>query len=136
MMERANAVIDYYLNGPGSYWDAGPRKPLIGVGEEGDSTVNDLKNFRNNVFASKQYVNDPDFVIDSIIALIDQTTKQVEDAAQNNEVNDDILRDLRPDNDLSLPISFKAEPRVSQFGGGHGIPRRERIRILSRRIVN
>ena len=57
MMDRANAVIDYYLNGPGSYWDAGPRKPLIS--EEEDSTLNDLKNFKDSVIASKQLPTTP-----------------------------------------------------------------------------
>lgn len=27
-LARANEVIDHYLNGPGSYWDEGPRKDL------------------------------------------------------------------------------------------------------------
>jgi len=39
IIARANDVIDHYLNGPGSYWDAGPRRPL-------QETVNDLKNFK------------------------------------------------------------------------------------------
>lgn len=39
IVARANDVIDYYLNGPGSYFDAGPRKPLAG---EGDTTATDL----------------------------------------------------------------------------------------------
>jgi hypothetical protein len=29
IVARANDVIDYYLNGPGSYFDSGTRKPLV-----------------------------------------------------------------------------------------------------------
>jgi hypothetical protein len=39
IIARANDVIDYYLNGPGSYFDSGTQKPL--AGELGDSTVDD-----------------------------------------------------------------------------------------------
>jgi hypothetical protein len=46
MLVRANGVIDHYLNGPGSYWDAGTRKPL-------QKTIRDLKDFKNRVIASK-----------------------------------------------------------------------------------
>jgi hypothetical protein len=75
MIAHANAVIDYYLNGPGSYWDAGPRKPL--VSERGDSTVNDLRTFKEGVIASKQFADDPGLIMDSIIGLIDQATQHL-----------------------------------------------------------
>ena len=90
MMARANAVLDHYLNGPGSYWDAGPRKPLIS--EFGDGTLDDLTKFRAGIIASKQFADDPDLVMDSIIELIDRATKQVQDAAQNSEGRDNIWR--------------------------------------------
>jgi hypothetical protein len=49
MTARANAVIDYYLNGPGSYWDAGTRKPLVSENERGESTLNDLEKCKDNI---------------------------------------------------------------------------------------
>jgi hypothetical protein len=55
MFGHANEAIDYYLNGPGAYWDAGPRKPLVSGDERGDSTVRDLKRFKDGVIASKQF---------------------------------------------------------------------------------
>jgi len=57
IMARANDVLDYYLNGPGSYFDAGPRKPV----EFGDaeSTVTDLQKVRDRVVASQQFRRRP-----------------------------------------------------------------------------
>jgi hypothetical protein len=67
MMARANDVIDYYLNGPGSYWDAGTRKPLVSDDElrDADTTVNDLKKFKDRVIATKQFADDPGLIMDS-----------------------------------------------------------------------
>ena len=62
IVARANDVIDYYLNGPGSYFDSGTRKPL--VGERGHNTVADLKNFQNSVIAAKQFADDPSSIMD------------------------------------------------------------------------
>src|SRR5215831_7915480 len=67
IIARANDVIDYYLNGPGSYFDAGPRKPLAG---EGDTTVADLNRFKDYVIGSKQYTDDPNGILDSVVELI------------------------------------------------------------------
>jgi len=110
MVAQANAVIDYYLNGPGSYWDAGPRKPLVGdegedtgERERGDNTVNDLKKFKESVIASKQYADDPNSILDSVIDLIDKTTGQIEEVARNRYGRDDIRRPLPSTND---PIEY------------------------------
>jgi len=67
MMAHANAVIDYYLNGPGSYWDAGTRKPLASDDEfrDADTTVNDLRKFRDRVIAAKQFADDPSLIMAS-----------------------------------------------------------------------
>jgi hypothetical protein len=91
MMAQANAVIDYYLNGPGSYLDAGPRKPLVGD-ERDDSTVNDLKKFKERVIASKQYADDPNSIMDSVIDVIDRAMMQVKKVAQSRFGGDDIQR--------------------------------------------
>jgi hypothetical protein len=98
MVAHAKAVIDYYLNGPGSYWDAGTRKPLVSDDEfrETDTTVNDLKKFKDRVIAAKQFADDPGLVMDSIIALIDQATQKIEDAARYSEGRGSIRR-LPPD---------------------------------------
>ena len=72
IIARANDVIDHYLNGPGSYFDSGTRKPL--AGEFGDSTAADLKNFRNSVIASMQFADDPNSIMRSVIELINQAS--------------------------------------------------------------
>ena len=86
---RANDVIDHYLNGPGSYFDSGTRKLL--VSEVRGSTVADLKKFKGNVIA-KQFADDPNSILHSVIELIDQTIYQVEQTAQNSEGRDNIWR--------------------------------------------
>jgi hypothetical protein len=146
MIAHANAVIDYYLNGPGSYWDAGPRKPL--VGELGDSTVKDLNTFKNSVIASKQFIDDPGLIVDSIIGLIDRATLQVEEAARYGEGRsgiwrvppntDDPIDDPRVIsprflNDGGLPIGLETQPPVPTPQPGAA---RKPIRVLSRRIAN
>ena len=42
IMAQANEVIDFYLNGPGSFTSDGPRKPPVDD-PRFDSTVRDLK---------------------------------------------------------------------------------------------
>lgn len=85
MIAHTSAVIDYYLNGPGSYWDAGPRKPLVSGDERGDSTVRDLKNFKDGIIASRQFAHDPNSITDSLIGLIDRSIEQIEEAARYSE---------------------------------------------------
>jgi len=82
IIARANDVIDYYLNGPGSYFDAGPRKPLAG---EGDTTVADLNRFKDYVIGSKQYTDDPNGILDSVVELIKGTIGRVERADRFDE---------------------------------------------------
>jgi len=106
MMARANDVIDYYLNGPGSYWDAGPRKPLGNEDEDGDSTLNDLKKFKDSVIASKQFADDPGSIMDSVIDLIDRARGQIAEAARSNRGIEGIWRLPPPTED---PID---DPRV------------------------
>jgi hypothetical protein len=106
IIARANDVIDHYLNGPGSYFDSGTRKPL--VGEPGDnSTVQDLNNFRNHVIASKQFADDPNSIMGSVVDLIDQAINQVEKTAQDKEGRDGIAIPLP---DTIDPID---DPRVT-----------------------
>ncbi|MBR1120080.1 hypothetical protein JQ628_01040 [Bradyrhizobium lablabi] len=81
ILAQANDVIDYYLNGPGSYFESGTRKPL--AGEYEDNSVNDLKNFKNSVIASMQFADDPTAVMRSVVDLVEQTIQQVEQAARN-----------------------------------------------------
>jgi hypothetical protein len=152
MVGHANEVIDYYLNGPGAYWDAGPRKPLVSGDERGDSTVMDLKRFKDGVIASRQFAEDPNSIIDSIIGLIDRATEQVEQTARNEgkddisrrppEINDPIddPRVISPRflNNGALPIGLKAQPLVPtpQAVESYGTSSRNPIRVLSRRIAN
>ena len=102
IMARANDVLDYYLNGPGSYFDAGPRKPV----ELGDaeSTVTDLQKFRNRVVAAQQSADDPGMIMQSVVDLIERTIGQVQKAAQDNEGSDRIRREFPETNDrIELP---------------------------------
>src|SRR5260370_24391026 len=78
IVAQANDVIDDYLNGPGSYWESGTRKPLY-------ETVNDLNDFKSRIVASKQFADDPNSIMGSIADLVDRTMKQVEQATRNNE---------------------------------------------------
>jgi hypothetical protein len=113
----ANDVIDHYLNGPGSYFESGTQKPL--VSELGDSRVADLKKFRGRVTASMQFADDPHSIMQSVVDLVDRTIQQVEQAAQDNEGRDSILRPLPDTNDpiyvpraggnSALPISLRVE---------------------------
>jgi hypothetical protein len=152
-MARANAVIDYYLNGPGSYWDAGPRKPLVSGDEGVDSTAQDLKKFKDGVISSKQFADDPYSIMDSIIDLIDRTTAQVTQTAQDNEVKDKILRSpphtvdpiydprvISPRllDDAAESISLEGDQPVLQprSGGMSGNADSEPTRFLSRKIVS
>jgi hypothetical protein len=140
MVAQANAVIDYYLNGPGSYWDAGPRKPLAGD-ERGDNTVNDLKRFKESVIASKQYADDPNSILDSVIDLIDKTTGQIEEVARNRYGRDDIRRPLPSTNDpIEYPKQLPIVPRstaqpISLQGGQSGGPA-EHPQMRDRRLVS
>lgn len=108
MIARADVVIDHYVNGPGSYWDAGTQKPLVSDDRLGDpdTTVNDLNKFKARVIAAKQFADDPGLVMDSIIGLIDHATQQIEEAARYNEGRNSIRR-LPPD--TNDPID---DPRV------------------------
>ena len=143
---HANDVLDDYLNGPGSYWDSGTRKPL-------HETVNDLNDFKNRIIASKQFADDPHSIMDSVIDLVKRTIGQVEQAAQNNEGRDNI-RIPAPDTDdpiddpriisprslsnsaLSVSLPLEREPLAPQPQTGgtlgfNGTP----VRYLGRRIA-
>ena len=76
IIAQANDVLDYYLNGPGSYFDGGTQKPLMG--EFGESTVADLKNFREKILTSKQFADDPNSIMDSVVELINKKITQLE----------------------------------------------------------
>ena len=111
-MARANDVLDYYLNGPGSFFAAGPRKPLTAppkplTGELGDSTVADLKKFKESVIASKQFADDPGAIMGAVADLIDETIKQVQTAARYSEGRNTIAR---PPPSIDDPID---DPRVT-----------------------
>jgi hypothetical protein len=90
IMARASEVIDHYLNGPGSYFDSGTRKPL--AGDLGPNTVDDLTRFRDGVIASKQFADDPNSILDSVVDLVDRTIKKVKDVAENSQVKDDNIQ--------------------------------------------
>jgi hypothetical protein len=153
MTARANAVIDYYLNGPGSYWDAGTRKPLVSKDEGGESTLNDLKKFKDSVIASKQYADDPSSIMESIIDLIDRARGQIQETARSNKGIEGISR-LPPNtddpiddprvisprflNNAAEPISLEGDQPVLQprEGATSGIVGSEPTRFLSRKIVS
>jgi len=83
IIAHANDVIDYNLNGPGSYFDGGTQKPL--ESEFGESAIDDLQNFKAGIIASKQFADDPESIMDSVIDLIDKKIIQVKKAAEYKE---------------------------------------------------
>ena len=147
MFAHANDVLDDYLNGPGSYWKSGTRKPL-------HETVNDLNDFKNRIIASKQFADDPHSIMDSVIDLVKRTISRVEQTAQSDEGRDNI-RIPAPDTDdpiddprvisprflrnsaLSVSLPLEREPLAPQQqtggtpDGSNGRP----VRYLGRRIA-
>src|SRR3954470_17213991 len=97
-------MLDYYLNGRGSYFDGGTRKPL--VSEFGNSTVSDLQRFKDSIIASKQFADDPNSIMDTVVEQVSKTIELVEQAARDNEGRDSISR--RPTN-TNDPVD---DPRV------------------------
>jgi hypothetical protein len=153
MMARANAVIDYYLNGPGSYWDAGTRKPLVSDDElrDDDTTVNDLKKFKDRAIAAKQFADDPALVMDSIIALIHKTMQQIEEAARysegknsivhpppstNDPIDDPRVISPRASKNAALPIVFEEEQRAAPLQTASEVSGASPVRTLSRNAVS
>lgn len=153
IIARAKDVMDYYLNGGGSYFDGGTQKPL--VSEFGNSTVDDLKNFMRSIIASKQFADDPNSIMDSIVELIEKTINQVEQAARDNEGRDSISRRPPDTNDPiddprvispralgngALPMSLSVEgdepASALEVRGPPGISSSKPVRILSRRDGN
>ena len=145
IMAHANDVLDYFLNGPGSYYDAGPRKPV----ELGDaeSTVTDLQKFRDRVVASQQLADDPGAIMQSVIDLIKRTIGQVRAVAQDNEGSDPIRRQFPETNDRIelprqngnlIPDFFPGKsPLVRPITEGPSEPDpASALRILARRIAN
>jgi hypothetical protein len=142
VVARANDVIDYYLNGAGSYWDAGPRKSL-------QETIDDLQKFKNQVIASKQFADDPHSIMDAIIELIGKSTEQVERTIRHNEGSDSIATPP-PDTDdpihvpgvtnnsaqpISLPMEGKQPAPLPPVGRAPGTSSSKPVRTLSRRSV-
>jgi hypothetical protein len=153
IIARANDVIEYYLNGPGSYFDSGTRKPL--AGGLGDNTIEDLKNFKGHVIGSMQFADDPNSIMRSVVELIDQTIKQAEEAARNHEGRDSISLPPPNTNDpiddprvissrtlsnaalpISLPVEGSQSAPLLQSGVTPSISSDKPVRILSRRIVD
>ena len=144
IIARANDVLDYYLNGPGSYFDAGPRKPV----EFGDaeSTVTDLQKFRNRVVAAQQFADDPGMIMQSVVALIERTIGQVQKATRDNEGGDRIRRELPETNDRielprqkgnPIPDFFPSESQLaSPITEKRSEPDPTAVRILARRTAS
>jgi Asp-tRNA(Asn)/Glu-tRNA(Gln) amidotransferase C subunit len=69
--------------------------------------IADLKNFRNSVIAAKQFADDLNSIMQSVVDLIERTIDQVEQVARNNEGRDRISR---PPPNTDDPID---DPRVT-----------------------
>ena len=114
IIAQAKNVMDYYLNGAGSYFDGGTQKPL--VSEFGNSTVDDFKNFMGSIIASKQFSDDPNSIMDSVVELMRKAIAHIEQSARDNEGRDSISR---PPPDTNDPID---DPRViSPQALGNGV---------------
>lgn len=116
MIARANDVIDHYLNGAGSYWNEGPRKPF-------EETVDDLLAFQAQVTASKQLADDPGRILDSIDELVGGAIARVERAIKDRDRQDDPRVPLPETSDRTgarIGISFadpaRPEPPPSRAG--------------------
>ena len=102
IMAQANEVIDFFLNGLGSFTPDGPRKPPVNAPVY-DSTVRDLNAFKDSVVTAKQYADDPNHILDSVIELISKTVDQLNrvagdrDPAESDRIN-------REPPDLTDPI--------------------------------
>jgi hypothetical protein len=110
LMAQANDVIDFYLNGPGSFTPDGPRKPPVNAPEY-DSTVRDLKNFKASVLTSKQYADDPSHILDSVVRLVDDTIDQLNQVAGDRDPTDRdrIIREPSDPNAVhERPITLQA----------------------------
>lgn len=84
IMAQANQVIDFFLNGRGSFTSDGPRKPEVGPPEY-DNTVRDLNDFKALVLTAKQYADDPDHVLDSVVELFRNTVDQLNRIAGDHD---------------------------------------------------
>jgi hypothetical protein len=84
IMAQANEVIDFYLNGPGSFTPDGPRKPPVNAPVY-DSTVRDLNDFKASVRTAKQFADDPNRILDFVVQLIDKTVDQLNRVAGDRD---------------------------------------------------
>ena len=83
IISNAKDVIHHYLSGPGSYWDAGTQKPL-------QNRLEDLDDFKSAVAATKQFVDDPGKILDSVVELIKSSAEQAKRAVESNQRGDNI----------------------------------------------
>jgi hypothetical protein len=129
IMAQANEVIDFYLNGPGSFTPDGPRKPPVDD-PRFDSTVRDLKNFRASVVTAKQYAEDPSHILDSVADLIKKTVGQIEQVVRDQAITGPDVKDgiskpppdtVDPLNNARVPVPLPT-PDVTQdpSNGSHG----------------
>jgi hypothetical protein len=61
------------------------------------------------VIASKQFANDPNSILDSVVDLVDRTIKKVKDAAEDNQIKDDNIQRF-PQNDTFDSIQTPKNP--------------------------
>ena len=125
IIAQANEVIDFLLNGKGSFTPDGPRKPEVGPPQY-DNTVRDLNNFKDSVVTAKQFADDPNHVLDSVADLIDKTIKQLNLVAGDRDPaeSDRIKRDPP---DLTDPIDRRppedrAPTNIPNSGTARGQP--------------
>jgi hypothetical protein len=89
--------------GPGSWQTDGPRKSAW-------QTIDDLSNFKREIIAREQFVDDPDRVLSSVKDMVDAAIKQINDAATMGEREDRNNKLSVPPNDrIELP-SLRASP--------------------------
>jgi hypothetical protein len=135
IMAQANEVIDFLLNGPGSFTVDGPRKPPID--ERGfDSTVQDLNNFKASVIAAKQFADDPNHVLDSVLELIRKTGDQIQNVVRDHATTGPGIKDsifnsppdtIDPLNNARVPVPLPI-PDVPQ-DPRNGVPRGQSITL-------
>jgi hypothetical protein len=112
LTNSARDLINHYMFGNGSWWDAGPRKSW-------DHPVSDLKAFKEAVLGLDQFVDDPDSILPSIKAMIERAIGQANDELKKGWDVDNNIRKTLPDSNDRMEVTppepniqiLKPEPR-------------------------
>lgn len=104
LIQRAREVIDDYMFGAGSWQTDGPRKSEW-------QTTDDLSNFKREIAAREQFVDDPGSILASIKDMVDAAIKQINDSVTMREGRDrNQITPMPPKDPIELPF-LKTSPK-------------------------